>query len=81
MPKDDTVAGIRALHNAARSAVKARIAALNQIGRLLITAPETIRAKYGRLRGTDSGVQYADTPNRDITPRSRSRRDPFVNLP
>ncbi|MFJ9588057.1 IS110 family RNA-guided transposase [Streptomyces acidicola] len=52
-PKDDTVAGIRALHNAARSAVKARTAALNQIGSILITAPETIRAKYGRLKGAD----------------------------
>ncbi|MFJ4185490.1 IS110 family transposase [Kitasatospora sp. NPDC089509] len=48
-PKDDTVAGIRALHNAARSAVKARTAALNQIAQILITAPETIRAKYGQL--------------------------------
>ncbi|MGW5388913.1 IS110 family transposase [Streptomyces koyangensis] len=52
-PKDDTVAGIRALHNAARSAVKARTAALNQIGHLLITAPDTIRTKYGQLKGTD----------------------------
>lgn len=51
-PKDDTVTGIRALHNSARSAVKARTAALNQIGHILITAPEAIRAKYGRLRGT-----------------------------
>ncbi|QKV95189.1 transposase [Streptomyces sp. NA02950] len=52
-PKDDTVGGIRALHNAARSAVKARTAALNQIGNVLVTAPETIRAKYGQLKGTD----------------------------
>lgn len=52
-PKDDTVAGIRALHNAARSAVKARTAALNQITHLLFTAPEAIRAKYGQLKGTD----------------------------
>ncbi|MEU1057021.1 IS110 family transposase [Streptomyces sp. NPDC005876] len=52
-PKDDTVAGIRALHNAARSAVKARTAALNQIGNVLITAPDAIRAKYGQLKGTD----------------------------
>lgn len=52
-PKDDTVAGIRALHNAARSAVKARTAALNQIGNILITAPETIRSKYGQLKGAD----------------------------
>jgi hypothetical protein len=33
-PNDDTVAGIRALHNAARSAVKARTAALNQFTEL-----------------------------------------------
>ncbi|MFI9563341.1 IS110 family RNA-guided transposase [Streptomyces rishiriensis] len=52
-PKDDTVSGIRALHNAARSAVKARTAALNQIGHILITAPEVIRATYGQLKGTD----------------------------
>ncbi|MFJ4746623.1 IS110 family RNA-guided transposase [Streptomyces albogriseolus] len=52
-PKDDTVAGIRALHNAARSAIKARTAALNQITHLLFTAPETIRARYGQLKGAD----------------------------
>ncbi|WP_327340094.1 transposase [Streptomyces sp. NBC_01324] len=52
-PKDDTVAGIRALRNAARPAVKARTAALNQIGHVLITAPETVRAKYGQLKGVD----------------------------
>ncbi|MGA5372595.1 IS110 family transposase [Streptomyces griseoincarnatus] len=51
-PKDDTVTGIRALHNAARSAVKARTAALNQIGHILLSAPEAIRAKYGPLKGT-----------------------------
>ncbi|MET9881042.1 hypothetical protein ABZZ36_41635 [Actinacidiphila glaucinigra] len=39
-PKDDTVAGIRALHNAARSAVKARTAAQKEITNLLVTAPE-----------------------------------------
>lgn len=50
-PKDDTVTGIRALHNAARSAVKARTAALNQIGHILISAPEEIRAKYAHLKG------------------------------
>ncbi|WP_190040369.1 IS110 family transposase, partial [Streptomyces fructofermentans] len=52
-PKDDTVAGIRALHNAARSAVKARTAALNQITHILFAAPESIRAKYGQLTGTN----------------------------
>ncbi|MCX5396366.1 IS110 family transposase [Streptomyces sp. NBC_00102] len=50
-PKDDTVTGIRAMHNTARSAVKARTAALNQITHILITAPEDIRARYGQLKG------------------------------
>ncbi|MEU0836550.1 IS110 family transposase [Streptomyces sp. NPDC056231] len=50
-PKGDTVTGIRALHNAARSAIKARTAALNQIGHILICAPDGIRAKYEVLRG------------------------------
>ncbi|MGC4997349.1 IS110 family transposase [Streptomyces sp. DT195] len=52
-PKDATVAGIRALHNATRSAVKARTAALNQITHILFTAPETIRARFRHLNGTD----------------------------
>ncbi|MEV5136046.1 IS110 family transposase [Streptomyces syringium] len=51
VPKDDTVSGIRALHNAARSAVKARTATLNQIAHILITAPDNIRVKYTALRG------------------------------
>ncbi|WP_234351457.1 IS110 family transposase [Streptomyces sp. XY413] len=51
IPKDDTVSGIRALHNAARSAVKARTATLNQITHILITAPDDIRVKYTALRG------------------------------
>jgi transposase len=50
-PQGDAVAGIRALHNAARSAIKAPTAALNQIGHILISAPESIRAKYEVLRG------------------------------
>lgn len=49
--KDDTVSGIRALHDAARSAVKARTATLNQIAHILITAPDDIRVKYTALRG------------------------------
>ncbi|MFF4382798.1 IS110 family transposase [Kitasatospora sp. NPDC001547] len=49
-PKDDTVSGIRALHNTARSAVKARTAALNQITHILITAPESVRTRYGTLK-------------------------------
>ncbi|MFS0697967.1 transposase [Streptomyces nitrosporeus] len=52
-PKDDTVAGIRVLHNAARSAVKARTAALNQITHILVTGPGSIRAKFGQLKSAD----------------------------
>ncbi|MET9978181.1 transposase [Streptomyces microflavus] len=51
IPKDDTGSGIRALHDAARSAVKARTATLNQIAHILITAPDGIRVKYTALRG------------------------------
>ena len=50
-PKDETVIGLRAVHNAARSTVKARTAAMNQIGHILISAPEAIRARYRALRG------------------------------
>ncbi|MFJ8028901.1 IS110 family transposase, partial [Streptomyces sp. NPDC096311] len=46
VPKDSAVDGIRALQTAARSAVKARTAALNQITHLLVTAPDAVRAKY-----------------------------------
>ncbi|KOG54108.1 transposase [Streptomyces virginiae] len=50
-PKDDTVAGIRALHNAARSTMKSRTAAINQIVHILVSAPGTIRDRYRALRG------------------------------
>ncbi|MFD4322963.1 IS110 family transposase [Streptomyces sp. NPDC058548] len=50
-PKDETVTGIRALHNAARSTVKARTAAINQIGHILVSAPDAIRDRYRGLRG------------------------------
>jgi hypothetical protein len=50
-PKDEAIAGIRALQTAARSAVKARTATLNQITHLLVTAPDAIRAKYPALPG------------------------------
>jgi transposase len=50
-PKDETVTGIRALQNAARSTVKARTAAMNQIGHILVGAPEATRARYRALRG------------------------------
>ncbi|WP_043468337.1 IS110 family transposase [Kitasatospora sp. MBT66] len=52
-PKDDTVSGMRALHNVARSAIKARTAALNQITHILVTAPEAIRTRYRRLKAAE----------------------------
>ncbi|MFA3843445.1 IS110 family transposase [Streptomyces aureus] len=50
-PKDETVTGMCALQNAARSTVKARTAAMNQIGHILAGAPGAIRARYRALHG------------------------------
>lgn len=49
-PKDEHVEAIRALHNARRSAIKARTAAMNQIHHMLITAPVPVREKYRPLK-------------------------------
>lgn len=51
MPEGEAIAGIRALHNAAQSAIHARTAALNQIGHILISAPDSIRTEHEVLRG------------------------------
>lgn len=50
-PKNPSTEAIRSLHNARRSAIKARTAAMNQIIAMLITAPEPVRAKYRTLQG------------------------------
>lgn len=47
--KNPALVGIRALHNARRSAMKARTSAIRQIKQQLITAPVSIREKYDRL--------------------------------
>jgi transposase len=49
-PKDEHVEALRALHNARRSAIKARTAAMNQIHHMLITAPAPVREKYRPLK-------------------------------
>jgi len=54
--KDASIDGIRALHNARRSAMKARTAAMRQIHQQLVTAPAPIREKYRQLGG-DKRVQ------------------------
>lgn len=51
--KDPALEGIRALHNARRSAVKARHAAQRQIKQQLVTAPVAIREKYRNRVGDD----------------------------
>lgn len=48
---DGAVEQVRILLAARRSAVKARTAALRQIGSLLITAPDTVRARWANLTG------------------------------
>jgi transposase/DNA-binding XRE family transcriptional regulator len=47
--KTAEVTALRALHNARRSAVKARAAAQAQIGQQLVTSPDRIREKYRHL--------------------------------
>ena len=49
--KDPAIDGLRALHLARRSAVKARTAAANQLQAILIMAPEPVRARF---RGLDT---------------------------
>lgn len=48
-PKDEKIDGLRALHNARRSAVKARTATLHQIHQQLIIAPDPIRERFRNL--------------------------------
>jgi len=48
-PKDSSIESIRALHNARRSAIKARTATINQIHQQLVVAPDDVRAKYANL--------------------------------
>jgi transposase len=47
--KDPAIDGLRALHLARRSAVKARTAAANQMKAILIMAPEPVRARFRGL--------------------------------
>lgn len=57
--KSPELEGIRALHHARRSAMKARSAALRQIKNQLVTAPIRIREKYRDLRGEDLVLSLA----------------------
>ncbi len=45
-PKDERTSVVRALLGARRSAVKARTASINQIKALLVSAPESVRARF-----------------------------------
>jgi transposase len=49
-PKDEQIEALRALHNARRSAIKARTAAMNQIHHMLVTAPVAVRERYRALK-------------------------------
>lgn len=49
--KDSAIDGLRALHLARRSAVKARTATMNQIVSVLVMAPDPVREKFRRLKG------------------------------
>mgnify|MGYP005820289477 CR=1 FL=1 len=86
--KDESIEGIRALHNARRSAVKAHTAALNQIHAMLVSAPSTIREQY-RHRATDRLVDalrrvrltaHADPVERAVLTALRSLAHRAKNL-
>jgi transposase len=49
--KAPAIEGVRALHLARRSAVKAQTAAMNQLIAILVMAPDALRARYRRLHG------------------------------
>jgi transposase len=49
--KHGGIDGLRALHLARRSAVKARTAAMNQMKAILVMAPEPVRTRYRALSG------------------------------
>jgi len=49
--KDPSIDGMRALHLARRSAVKARTATMNQIVSILVMAPDPVREKFRNLKG------------------------------
>jgi transposase len=49
--KGSAIEGVRALHLARRSAVKAQTAAMNQMIAILVMAPDPVRARYRRLHG------------------------------
>jgi transposase len=49
--KDPALDGLRALHLARRSAVKARTAAINQLKSILVMAPDPVRVRFAGLSG------------------------------
>jgi transposase len=65
--KGHAIEGVRALHLARRSAVKAQTAAMNQMIAILVMAPDPVRARYRRLRGDRLAIALT---------RSRSALDP-----
>lgn len=86
---DGIVERIRVLLTARRSAVKARTAASRQIGSLLITAPDALRAKYARLESPELIETLAATrPGSDdsvatttaVTLRKLARRHRYLTM-
>lgn len=71
---------IRALHNARRSAMKARTAAMVQIFHQLVTAPADIRQKYRDLNGDKRIAALARMQIRTAA-RGRTRRPADTEVP
>lgn len=72
-PKSQAIGALRALHNARRSAVKARAAAQVQIRQQLITAPAPLRERYRSLPATRLINTLANCrPTAHRTPQERA---------
>lgn len=93
--KTSEISALRALHNARRSAVKARAAAQVQIGQQLITAPPQIRERYRNLATvrlitalaacrpglhTDAEERLVLTALKSLAQRHRSLSDEIAKL-
>ena len=84
-PKDEDVEALRALHNARKSAVKARTAAMNQIHHMLITAPDRgpreVPAAEGEAAGQARWPPAARRPGPDRSGGADRAEDPGAAPP
>lgn len=82
IPKDrtGTVEAIRMLHIARRSAIKAQVAAVNQIKDIVVTAPEPIRAELAPLNGRQRVKVCVNYQPEDLTDPASAARTTLASL-